>query len=265
MGLAVAAQVMLFSAGQGGNEGLNNEEMLARLQQVGGDLDDEEVSAEEWTLKRLKNAQSARDLEQKYENLRLEREEQARQQAAKQQLEEGNSLETRNLFQALMKATDDDYVELENLLRSGVDANRVNRNGDTPLHTACVRGQGVVVQLLLTAGANPNARANQAISSQDMTPLAWCVHAGHFDATEAVLDSAKTDVNMHFVVKQLGPQPLTALDLAIRRGDEDLLALLLEHKAKTYEDLNKPADNTFVKEDTVDDEVAFQRFLNLEG
>jgi len=256
--------VIAYVSGQNGDNGLSNEEMLARLQQIGSDGEDTEGSAEEWEIRRLQNAHSVHEVEKHYEKLRLEREEQARQQALKQQQIQGNSLETKQFFQALMKATDDDYADLESMLRNGIDANRVNRNGETPLHAACIRGQVSVVQLLLTAGADPNARANQAISAEDMTPLAWCVHAGHFDATEAVLDNRKTDVNLQFVVKQLGPAPLTAMDLAKRRGDEDILALLQEHKAKTSAELSHK-DKAAAGLDFIDDEVAFQRFLNLEA
>lgn len=248
--------------GQNSDKGLSNEDMLAHLQANS----EGEGSFEDWAIARMHNAESARQVEQQYEKLRLERGEEARQQATQQLDAQGNSLETKQLFHALMTATDDDHLALEGMLRSGGDANRVNRNGETLLHAACIRGEARVVQLLLTAGADPNARANRAFSAEDMTPLAWCVHAGHFDATEAILDSAKTDVNLHFVVKRLGARPLTAMDLALRRGDQDVLALLLEHKAQSFEELSREVggEGGEPAHDIIDDEAAFQRFLNLE-
>lgn len=108
-----------------------------------------------------------------------------------------------------------------------------------------------------------------------MTPLSWCVHGGHFDATEAILDNAKTDVNMHFLVRQRqrggagrdqnSGTLMTAMDLAISRNDEDMVALLTEYKAKSYGALQAKQSLDTAPDHVIDDEEAFQRFLNLEA
>ena len=272
--LAVVAQMLITgTAGEGGSH--SNEDVLTRLQT--DSAGEGEGSAADWQLNRLKKAQAIYEGEQQQEQLQQYREVAVRERHAEQQRAEGNSLETKQLFHAITTASDVDLGALQAMLRGGISVrDRVNRNGESPLHAACVRGQAAVVTLLLTAGADPNARANRAVSAQDMTPLSWCVHAGHFDATEALLDSPKTEVNMHFVVRQRGGgegnnPPVTAMDLAMSRRDEDMIALLQEYKAKSYQALQSQSqamhEATAAADSVLDDEeeAAFQRFLNMEA
>ena len=266
---ALAMVVLVVIVSGQDREGVN-EEMLARLQANGED--EGEGGETDWQISRLKKAQAAYDGEQQHERMLQQREAAVRERYAKQQQAEESSLETRQLFQAIMSASDGDLVVLQEMLRgAGSLAGRVNRNGESPLHVACMRGQAGVVRLLLQAGADPNARTNpNAISDHDMTPLSWCVQAGHFDAAEVLLDSPKTDANMHFVVRQRqrdrgnsdssAPTFLTAMDLAVSRGDEDMIALLDEYRAKPYEAQSKQRE----AEAIIADEAAFQRFLNME-
>lgn len=243
---------------------LSSEELMSRLEQAAkGEKADDETEGE-WQAFYLKKAQEAYDAEQREMKLQLQQQEVLMEMERKRQELEGRSKETQQLFQAVIQATDDNHGELRDLLRTGVDVNRVNRNGETALHVACAKGEAGVVEFLLRAGANPNARANRAQSAEDMTPLGWCVLAGKYDATEAMLDTDKTDVNMFYVVRQMGNKRQTALDLARSRRDEDMIALLLEYKAKTYEEIEEK--DAKQKEDIhVDDEEALHRFLNLEA
>lgn len=51
------------------------------------------------------------------------------------------------------------HVEgLRQLLDAGLETERVNRGGNTPLHMACLGGSFEAVQLLIERGANPEAR-----------------------------------------------------------------------------------------------------------
>lgn len=124
-----------------------------------------------------------------------------------------------------------------------------------------------VVSLLLEAGADPNARANPLHSAQDMPPLAWCVLANHFEATEALLESSRLDVNLPFLSRQLGEEAVTAMDLARSRGDQDMLALLAEYRAEGAGAASggQAAAGAGAGGQAALDELAFQRFLNLES
>lgn len=216
---------------------------------------EEDASLEEWALRRLQQNHRREQEIQQMEKTKRQREEEL---IARREEERSMSEEIRNLFQAVMSATEDDMSALDGMLKRGVSANSISRSGETTLHAACINGHSSVVELLLKAGANPNARANPLVSNEDMTPLSWCVQAGRFEATESLLENKKTDVNLSFIVKQFGQQPLTALDLAIRKGDEDMKALLYEYKAKTFEELQAQKKGS----DYTVDEAAFEEFMS---
>ena len=52
----------------------------------------------------------------------------------------------------------DDAEIAELLLRAGANVQAANRYGVTPLSLACTNGNGALVERLLKAGADPNAR-----------------------------------------------------------------------------------------------------------
>lgn len=252
--------VSLFVCGQSEEDGFVTVEELVRTQGEEGEKGN--WNDDEWETHRLQVEKDTYEIKLQNEKILLEREENLRSIHAQREIEKSNSEQTAIFFQELMKATDDDHSELENLIRSGVDVNRPNQNGETSLHVACLRGQVNVMNLLLRVGANPNARTRRANSNQDMTPLSWCVLAGQFEAAEALLDNDKTDVNMYFEVQ--GRSLMTSLDLARTRHNEDMVALLLEYKAKSFEELTKNSE-VWEDDNEIPDEVAFQRFLNLEA
>ncbi len=52
-----------------------------------------------------------------------------------------------------------DLKAAESLIRGGADVNATNRYGVPPLALAATNGNAAMLELLLKAGANPNARA----------------------------------------------------------------------------------------------------------
>ncbi|MFT3823794.1 MAG: ankyrin repeat domain-containing protein [Chitinophagaceae bacterium] len=62
-------------------------------------------------------------------------------------------------------ALESDYESVLELIHKKVDLNELDNNGHTPLHWAVFRGDIELVQILLTAGADPNI-----FSSDGVTP-----------------------------------------------------------------------------------------------
>lgn len=135
--------------------------------------------------------------------------------------------------------------EVEALLNAGIDARTTNPEGETPLHTACIRGNPDIIRVLLEHGGDPNARATSP-ASLEMTPLTWCAYAGYTDAVRALVNGG-AEVNL--VVRDEAGGHLTALDIARKIGErgaetarvlEDVgartWASLLEEHASSTED-----------------------------
>ncbi|KAI4484889.1 hypothetical protein M0802_012982 [Mischocyttarus mexicanus] len=60
--------------------------------------------------------------------------------------------------------------------------NKRNPKGETPLHTACIKGQKETVISLLNAGANPNTKDNA-----NWSPLQECINLGFYDICKLLL------------------------------------------------------------------------------
>jgi ankyrin repeat protein len=87
----------------------------------------------------------------------------------------------------------------------------------TPLHHACAYGYLETVQILLTAGANPNA----ATLIDDTTPFQQAVFNGHHELLETLLEHGA----------DLSAGDDKALDLASLNGHNQCVSILLSHNA----------------------------------
>ncbi len=91
---------------------------------------------------------------------------------------------------ALHWAAHFDALEIaELLIGAGADPDAVNDYGAMPLTMACTNSNAAMVEALLAAGANPNARG-----LSEGTPLMLCARTGNADAVSALLASG-ADVN----------------------------------------------------------------------
>jgi ankyrin repeat protein len=101
--------------------------------------------------------------------------------------------------------------------------NCLSEFGDTPLSCAASKGRDEIVELLLQAGADPNLRGGGAWNA-----LQYAAEDGDLVLTRILLDpklDCRTDVNA------MTTDQWTPLHLASRRGNESIVALLLEKDA----------------------------------
>jgi ankyrin repeat protein len=69
----------------------------------------------------------------------------------------------------------DDLLQVKQLLEKGAEANISDDDANvTPLHYAVLHNKVSIAELLITAGANLNARSNE-----DQTPLELAQELGH--------------------------------------------------------------------------------------
>lgn len=105
-----------------------------------------------------------------------------------------------------------DLVKL--LLSKGADIEARNVNGSTPLLQAARRGYPEIISLLLSEGANIEAR-----DTEGYTPLLHAVDRGHYEAVSLLL-SKGADKTAHT------NDGTTALQFAERNGNEEIVSLL---------------------------------------
>jgi uncharacterized protein len=119
---------------------------------------------------------------------------------------------------------------LEELLKAGADVSFTDDNGVTALCRAAMRGRCGTVELLLSAGADPN-------SSPRFSPLNMAAHQGHVDVV-AILLNAGADIEGR------GPQDRTPLLNAAMSGSIETVRLLLEAGADitAVDDTGQTAD-----------------------
>ncbi|MCB1590684.1 MAG: ankyrin repeat domain-containing protein, partial [Xanthomonadales bacterium] len=144
-------------------------------------------------------------------------------------------------------------------LVGGADIDAPSSNGNRPLHLAVTAANLLLVQRLLELGAKPNVR-----NRQGLTPLHLAARNGAIDLAQTLLSArAKIDTrgSLQFIVQQF-PTPLflaiearqtamaafllqhgadpnllcsgigeTALVMAARQGDAELVRMLLQHGA----------------------------------
>src|SRR5262249_13137693 len=105
------------------------------------------------------------------------------------------------------------------LLRAGANPDALNELGVTPLSLACTNASAAMVERLLQAGANPNAKGAR------VPPLLTWARTGSVDAVRALI-GRKADVN--------ASEPLrdqTALMWAVSQKRADVARVLIEHAA----------------------------------
>lgn len=142
-----------------------------------------------------------------------------------------------------------DTKEVASLLQRGMDANTVEANGQTLLHTACWEGHLEIVKLLVQAGADINKRnrvqetpimlatykgrlplvefliAKEAeLNHPGWTPLLYAAAEGH-----AVIIKLLTENSVY--IDQTAPNGLTALMMAVIGGHIDSVHVLMEEGA----------------------------------
>ncbi len=79
----------------------------------------------------------------------------------------------------------------ELLIAHGADVNVVFFSDWTPLHPAAERGPFAIVELLLSAGADPNAATTDAVRRG--TPLDWAIRAGQNEIAELLRQHGATE------------------------------------------------------------------------
>ena len=118
----------------------------------------------------------------------------------------------------------DDAAAVELLLNAGADPDAANDYGVTPLSLACINRNPAVVAKLLSAGADPNAA-----TSMGETVLMTCAGTGSAAAVSALLDHDAANVNA-----RESSQGQTALMWAVAQGYPDVVQMLLEHGAAIH-------------------------------
>ncbi|HYP13258.1 MAG TPA: ankyrin repeat domain-containing protein [Bryobacteraceae bacterium] len=144
----------------------------------------------------------------------------------------------------------DDIAAARKLVAEGADVKVSNRYGVFPLSLACTNGSGPMVELLLKAGADPNATlpggetalmtaartgklepvkallsrgadVHAKESSRGQTALMWAAAEGHVDVVEALLAAGAH-------VRSRLDSGYTAFLLAVREGQTDVVRALLK-------------------------------------
>jgi ankyrin repeat protein len=109
-------------------------------------------------------------------------------------------------------------------LTNRADVKALSIYDETPLQVAAACGKADLAELLLAAGANPNARAD----ANSFTPLHFAAEDGSRDVVERLLAHG-ADPNSTAVAGQRGVTPLM---LAATYGHDTTAELLLQHKAE---------------------------------
>lgn len=110
--------------------------------------------------------------------------------------------------------------EVRTLLRVGADVNAAQGDGMTALHWASMNGRSDIVEVLLYAGANPEATTRLG----GYTPLHLASKSGHADAIGRLLSGR----GRHETLTATG---MTALHFAAASGRVDAIEVLLRHGA----------------------------------
>ena len=130
------------------------------------------------------------------------------QSTCAQETSEQHSEDVKEFWNA---ARNGDAPTVERLLQEGVKADSANSYGGTALMFASARGHESVVDLLLAAGANANAR-DEFYSA---TPMGWASMKGNVGVAVKLVEAGSKDA-------------VAALSLAIRSNEPEAVKRLLE-------------------------------------
>ena len=111
-------------------------------------------------------------------------------------------------------------------LAAGVNVNKKDQLGETPLHSAAKEGHMQIIELLITKGADVNAKDNQ-----DWSSFHFAAYFGNKETVELLI-AKSADVNAK------DDEGETPLDRAIEWGEPEIADLLRKHGGKTAEKLN---------------------------
>lgn len=110
-----------------------------------------------------------------------------------------------------------DIVQLQSLLKKGVDVNAKGTNGETALWMAAGAGHTEIVEALLERGADVNVKDK----AYGATALYMAAQEGHTNAVKVLLES-KANVNIKREINGV-----TALMMAVQKGHTEIVKLLL--------------------------------------
>ena len=118
-----------------------------------------------------------------------------------------------------------DLEMVQVLLDYGLDINVKDNHGFTPLSRASQKGfkNAGVARLLLDHGADPNVRTRR--SGRGSTPLHLAVEDGEVEIARLLLERGAS-------VEAQDEQRRTPVDVASGERCDELITLLLEHRAK---------------------------------
>lgn len=111
-------------------------------------------------------------------------------------------------------------MEVERLLRAGIDPNSLGQFGITALSLAAQNNQTKIVRLLLDRGADPNLQDHKS----GWFPLMWAAYNGNNGILKLLMEHG-ADVNKR---NSYGETPILH---AAFEGRDDTVKLLLEHGA----------------------------------
>lgn len=159
--------------------------------------------------------------------------------------------ERRRELKLIKAAQEGDFTAVENFLKEGADVNARDFLGETALIRAARKGHAEVVAYLLKKGADVCCHSGKKDAEE--TALHLAVEGGHTEVVKELLSAKGIEDIIHaktWKTKHKGcgmepdKKPFTALELAVRKGHEEIARLLkatVKKSKKISEDPGSPA------------------------